>query len=686
MLRKVLLGCTLLGVALAMMLLCVAAGAFWVTSRPDFGRAVAPSPTPQAAVRVPSAVPPRPTPPFAPTATLPPLVMTPAPSTAADTLATIEGAALPERDLFALAKAFGRIPSDATRAAHAEPPGYAVGDREIFWVSNVATSSHFTATAVLQLQTPHAHWWVQDGLTVAQVDLEKSARVFETQTYPTNRRLFGSEWSPGIDNDPRLHIFLGEVPGVGGYFSSTDEYPRTINPYSNEKEMFYINLDAARPGEGTFDGYLAHEFQHMIHWNLDSNEDLWVNEGLSELAVRLNGLSLGNAPAAFTRGPDRQLTQWDSASIPNYGAAYLFMSYFLQRFGENATRAVVAHPANGAAGFDAVLRPLGLTFDQVFADWIVANALNEPRIEGGKFSYSDRADLMPELSATHTGFPVVASETVHQYGADYILAVPPTGARGTLTVAFGGSTQVSVLPTTSSEGHYFVWSNRGDSSDTHLTRAFDLSGLRSATLEFSAWYDLESGWDYAYVSVSTDGGRTWTILPSTTTTNHDPNGNAFGPGFTGRSGVGLVELGDPRQPEWTQERVDLSRFAGQRVLVRFQTITDDAINRPGLVVDNIHIPELSYHEGFEEGWGGWEAVGAVRMNNILPQRFNVQVIARTDDAPLVQQLPLDASNRGQMTIPDFGAEARDVLIVVAGMTPVTSEVAPYGYRLTLNGR
>ncbi|HBY95737.1 MAG TPA: hypothetical protein DEP84_17585 [Chloroflexi bacterium] len=685
LLRRILLGCALLSVLFAVTLFCLAAGALWMANRPALSRAVLPSPTASPTIRVPSPVPAAPSPPPSePTAMPPALTVRPAPATANETLVAIETATPPERDLFALAKGFGRIPLDATREVQPRATNYVVGDRETFWVSNVASTSHFTATAVLRLQTPHANWWVQDGLTVAQSDLEKSAQVFETRSYPTNRRFFGSEWSPGIDNDPRLHIFLGEVPGVGGYFSSADEYPHAINPYSNEKEMFYINLDAARPGESTFDGYLAHEFQHMVHWNLDSNEDLWVNEGLSELAVKLNGFSLGNAPAAFAREPDRQLTQWDSASIPNYGAAYLFMSYFLQRFGEDAMRAVVANPANGAAGFDTVLRPLGLSFDQVFADWITANELNEPRIEGGKFSYSDRADLTPSLSATHTSFPVVATGTVHQYGADYLRAAPPTGVHGALTVAFEGSTQVSILPTTPVEGRYFVWSNRGDASDTGLTRAFDLTGLTHATLDFAAWYDLESGWDYAYVSVSTDGGTTWTIVRATTTTDHDPNGNAFGPSFTGRSGLGLVELDDPRPPQWIQEQVDLSPFTGQQVLIRFQTITDDAINRPGLAVDDIRIPELDYSQGFEEGLGGWKLVGAVRVDNVLPQRYSVQVIARGDGPPLVQQLPLDATNRGQITIPGIGEQVHDVLIVIAGMTPVTSEQAPYSYRLSLS--
>lgn len=681
--RGIVIGCTALSVLAVLTLVCLTEGSVWIPRSDKTGQ-LPPSSAATAAATVTAPASPRP----APTATAPPLVVSPSPRPISETLAAIQTAVPPERDLFELGKAFGRIPLDAERVSPPEQSGYTTGDREVFWVFNLMNSTHFTATATLQLQTEHANWWVQDGYTVAQSDLQQSAQVFETRTYPINREFFGSEWSPGIDNDVRLHVFMGEVPGVGGYFSGADEYPDEINPYSNEKEIFYINLDAARPGQSTFDGTLAHEFQHMIHWNLDSNEDLWVNEGLSELAVKLNGFSLGIAPGAYARDPDRQLTQWDSPHIANYGAAYLFMDYFLKRFGEERLRAVIANPANGAAGFDAVLRPLGLTFEEVFADWLVVNVLgdgseqDQARGEGSGRPTPDWGMFSPALTATHFTFPATGDGTVHQFGADYLLAVPPAGEQGTLTFEFEGSREVSVLPVEPASGRFLAWSNRGDSSDTRLTRAFDLRGLNQATLRFAVWYDLESGFDYTYICVSTDGGATWQILPATSTSDHDPNGNAFGPAYTGRSGVGPVELGDPRPAEWVEETVDLSPFAGQQILIRFETITDDGLNRPGLAIDDIRIPELDYVEDFEAGLGGWQPEGFVRIDNILPQRYTVQVVIRGDGSPQVRKLELDDANRGRIQIPGFGDEVHEALVIIAGTTPVTTELAPYSYRLT----
>ena len=49
----------------------------------------------------------------------------------------------------------------------------------------------------------------------------------------------------------------------------------------------------------------------------------------------------------------------EDGGLANYGGSFLFMAYFLERFGEEMTQAVVAHPQNGIAGFDAVLSENG---------------------------------------------------------------------------------------------------------------------------------------------------------------------------------------------------------------------------------------------------------------------------------------------------------------------------------------
>jgi immune inhibitor A len=583
---------------------------------------------------------------------------------------------VPTRDRLDLARRFKLSDQPIPVVVNPTPPAYQVGDQETFWVGESDTLRHFEVTATLRYIGAHSYWWVEDGYEVSDTDVAASAETFENSIYPTDRAFFGSEWSPGVDNDPRVHIFLGNVPGVGGYFYSINEYSKLINPYSNQKEMFFINIKAAKPGSDRLDSILAHEFQHMIHWYNDANEDTWVNEGLSELAMALNGYDTGGTERAFTQTPDTQLNTWGDSpneSIGHYGGSFLFMSYFLERFGEDMMRQVVADPANGADGFNAVLAATGqpYRFDNVFSDWLIANYLDDPTLGAGLWGYRDLSVGPVTLDAQYKDYPVDRESTVHQYAADYVTFE----GQGALTIEFTGTTQVKVVPNDAHSGSYQWWSNRGDDSDMTLTHSFDLSDVDQATLQFWTWYDIEKDWDFAYVEVSTDGGQTWDILPGRYTTSENKSGNSFGQAWTGISGGGDT-------PQWVQEEVDLSAYAGQVIDVRFEYITDDAVNHAGLLLDDIAVPAIGYFDDAESGNGGWQAAGFARMDNDLSQRYIVQAI-ELGDSPRVERMVLDGNNHGQLTIAGLGESSDQVVLVVSAITPFTTEVASYDYHATL---
>jgi len=581
---------------------------------------------------------------------------------------------IPVRDRLDLARRLKLSNQPIPAVVNPTPPTYQLGDQETFWVGESDTLRHFQVTANLRYIGPNSYWWIEDGYDVSDSDIAASAEVFENNIYPTNRAFFGSEWSPGVDNDPHVHIFIGNVPGVGGYFYSINEYSRLINPYSNEKEMFFINIAAAQPGSDRLDSILAHEFQHMIHWYNDANEETWVNEGLSELAMDLNNYDTGGTERAFAKTPDTQLNAWGDSpneSIAHYGGSFLFMSYFLEQFGEESMREVVAHPANGADGFDAVLTVGGQShrFDDVFADWLVANYLDDPALGEGVWGYRDLSVDSMAIDAEHRHYPVHQESTVSQYAADYIVFEEP---QGDLTIEFTGTTQVKAVPNEAHSGSYQWWSNRGDDSDMTLTRTFDLSGVDEAVLQFWTWYDIESDWDFAYVEASVDGGQTWDILPGLHTTTENKSGNSFGHAWTGASGGGDT-------PQWVQEGIDLSAYAGQVIEVRFEYITDDAVNQVGFVVDDIAIPAIGFFDDAEADDGGWQTAGFVRMDNVLPQRYVVQIIELGDE-PRVQRMTLDERNHGQLILTDLGDRNEQAVLVISGITPFTTEVANYEYR------
>ena len=181
-------------------------------------------------------------------------------------------------------------------------------------------------------------------------DVARLVDEFEYKTYPTNREFFGSEWTPGVDGDPHLYMaYLGGLgDSIAGYFASNDSLPPVVHRFSNGHEMFFLNADTLDVGEDYASSTLAHEFQHMIHANLDRNEESWMNEGFAELAAFLNGFDVGGSDFWFAQNMDLPLTFWPPETDPlHYGQAFLVMTYFLDRFGEEATKALVATAANG---------------------------------------------------------------------------------------------------------------------------------------------------------------------------------------------------------------------------------------------------------------------------------------------------------------------------------------------------
>jgi immune inhibitor A len=595
------------------------------------------------------------------------------PPEAIETLLWLESADIPHRDLIDLTLRLNDPGQPIPQVARDEPWEFEMGDQHEFWVLNWDTHGYSRVTARLVYKTSHAYFFVEAGVNLDEGRLSRLADRFEEYTYPTNHEYFGEEWSPGVDNDPHVtFLFARDLGYVGGYQNSLDEYSRLVHAYSNEMEILYIRADETLLDD---DCMLAHEFQHMIQWAVDADEPTWMNEGFSELACQVNGLDTSGGEdtlKAFARWPDTQLNVWSGEmdqAYAQYGASYLFMAYFLDRFGGGATRALARHQANGLESVDAVLEAqnLGIGVDDVFADWVVANYVNDPSLADGRYGY---VSLVPpsfeaEVDYAASDLPVERRTSVGQYAADYILL----RGEGSFQVDFAGATLVRLAPTSAHSGKYAWWGGRGTNGDATLTREFDLTGLRQATLTFYTWYDIEEGYDYAYVEVSADGQR-WTTLPGQTTTAYNPNGANYGHGYTGLS------------QGWIQEKIDLTPYVGQEVQIRFEYLTDDGPTRAGLFLDDIEVPELGYRHDAESGDGGWAARGFVRTANVLPQEWHLQWVRQGHDQSTVERLPLNPDNTGRLTV-DLGPDESAVL-VVSGRTRVTSEPAEYWYTIRTN--
>lgn len=541
---------------------------------------------------------------------------------------------------------------------------YTVGDVEYFW-------SDRTVQAELRYVTEHAYMWVEVGASFDQAALAGAAERFENEIYPTVRDYFGEEWSPGVDNDPHISIlhYLADPGDAMGWFGSTDELPTQVRVQSNQREMFYVNLNHAVIGSDRHLSTLAHEFQHMVQWNNAGNESHALNEGLSQLAERLAGFDMETSHHAFLQESRTQLNAW--AEDPEdetryYGANYLFALYLWERLGGDFIRALSRHPGEGLASVTATLAEQGLelTVDDLFADWVVANYLDDPALADGRYGYQFETldPICPRKR--YTTLPVQESRAIPQYAAEYI----EFEGRGEISIDFQGATEAALIPSQAHSGHSFWWSNRGDGAEMSLTRAFDLSDLEEPTLQFWMWYDmydLDETDDELCLLVSTDGGETWDI-----TLNHPALDLAC---YTGRSG-------GASQPTWVMEEIDLSLDVGPEVLVRFDYVTASFSGRPGFAVDDIAIPELGYTYDAEAGDDGWEGAGFVRTSNVVPQAWALHLVTLGDQVT-VRQLDVAPDGTAHADVA-LGDGVDKAVLIVGAMAPSTEEEARYDLQIT----
>ena len=562
------------------------------------------------------------------------------------------------------------IPAPLTTA-----PARNLGDHERFRVNNSDADYSFDVDATLRAIGEHIYLWVQEGVDIPTTELEELAYAWDNRIYNQTRELWGSETIPGIDGEVRAHMLFAYDMGFGvaGYFSRMHTYPREVFPDSNEHEMFFMSLDAfLYEMTGAYiEGVMAHEFQHMIRDSIDVNEDAWLGEGFSTFTE----LHLGyDSPLwfgeAFLLLPGTQLNSFALESFdrtPNYGAAFLFVTYFYERYGLAGIQLWSADTDNGLTSVDNTLSKLNAPgIDVFFADWVLANWVQDTSVEDGQYGYTLlEFPYRPASQMEISHYPYAVQNTAAQYSAAYYELSDLSGIDN-LTFSLEIPKTVSLIPTEAASGNRMWYSNRGDVSNMTLTHSFDLSNVESATLRYKAWYEIEENWDYAYVEVSADGGAHWTVLATPNSTDNDPFRVAYGPGYTGDSGG------------WIEQGVSLDAFAGQEIFVRFEMITDDAINLPGLAIDDVTIPEIGYTSDFEADNGGWLAEGWLWMDNVLPQQAWLQVIQYAGEGVIAitrWYIP-DNSMDSTQTLPLQG-QVDQVVVVVSPFAPVTTVSTTY---------
>ena len=538
-------------------------------------------------------------------------------------------------------------------------PAYTQGAQQVFLTEDGEV------TATLLAVSEHAYFWFDDSLNASPQAAEIAAAQLEQAYYARVNHLFGQPWAPGIDGDSRFSIL--HLANIGnryelGFFSDQDEYPQSLFGDSNEQEIVYLNMNQLELGSELYFGTLVHELQHLFQWNLDKNEVTWFNEGLSQLSELYAGLDTVTADP-YLEQTDIRLDRWSYEEHDidaHYAASYLLLAYSWEQLGEAGIYELVRHPANGLIALRSVLQGFqpDRSLEEFMADWAVATYLDDP-YAGEKYHYS-RLDLpQPALQATVHQLPFNDLREVEQFAVHYI----DVERAGPMTVTFAGDTTARLTDAAPTSGEQMWYALPSNDSDAQLMARFNLRALDQATLTFTTWYDLEDGYDFAYVSVSADEGQTWDLLQL----QHSQAGS-YGPALTGKSTEATDALNG-----WVRETLPLNQYAGQEILVRFHVLTDFETTGRGFAVDDVAVTELGFYDDAESGSGNWDAQGFVRTGWLLPQKWAVRLI-KHGDTPEVIPLTLNPLNQANQLI-DLGSEGGTLMIMP--LTPFVDEPAHY---------
>lgn len=315
----------------------------------------------------------------------------------------------------------------------APPPDPQVGDTWLWYVWNLGGFPVATLKpATVRGMGDHCYVVVDDdewNVTMNQADVDRIVQHFDRESiggfagqgiWDLNTSHFGPP--PDFDGLERVFLFYYRFNiAADGYFWVFDQFPDGTQSFaSNECDVIYLATDSGQPASDYMLAVMAHEFEHLIHFNQDPNEVAWVDEGLAGLAMWLFGRP--DTIAGFNSQPDNSLLVWNSAWA-DYIKTYLWSLYIYEQYGGRETIWDVVHdPATSMYGYKAALANQGYLTptEDVFGDWAVANFLDDTTIPDGQYGYE--GDTLPPFSTfiTHSTYPAEFSTSVQPHAADYV--------------------------------------------------------------------------------------------------------------------------------------------------------------------------------------------------------------------------------------------------------------------------
>jgi hypothetical protein len=482
----------------------------------------------------------------------------------------------------------------------------------------------------------------------------------------------------------------------------------------------------------TIEGVIAHELQHLLHNYSDAGELSWVDEGLADFAIFLNGYPTGGSHSTYHQVFHREtsLTRW-GGGLENYGASFSFFQYVWEQAGGNGggdlepdqdysgvagdrlIKLIFENPLDGMEGvqaaidrFNALPGEHSRSAEELFKDWAVTVYLDDEdsdRFDIHAFDFGDPATTSWTIALANNEFwggrdlfkgavpqakwrnrakrGLTGDQVALPYGTSYQTYRNPGS---TFRVDLDGADATRIAPHTGDTHWYAGYQSQFDSI---LGVTSPVAG--GQTLDFWSWHFIEEGWDYGFVEALVNGQ--WQTLELTdaatgqvVTTDENPQGNnTEGNGLTGTSGGDYFV----DEPEYLNLQATLP--AGTTAL-RFRYSTDAAYLDTGWFVDDVKVGGADATVASDAG--NWVSTTGEQDN-----RWSLQIIAPCDlnGASTANETADDAGNHvyrfdgDRISTPVYSSKCAGK----AGIVTVISNLptgdlqfldAPYQYALVSN--
>jgi hypothetical protein len=279
-----------------------------------------------------------------------------------------------------------------------------------FWAQNLGTQRYYKVESVLLAESEKCVVWAEKSAGVSVAVGEAIALEYDAAIYPIIVETFGPEEEilehGDIDHNGKLILFLLDIKdgfsGSGaytaGYFYSDDLFLSSLNKYSNERDMIYVDTNPSTLCSKESYATIAHELQHFINFTTRSfrkytRMDTWVDEGLSAAAEyiylgRHNEERITQFAYSETVRQGNNFFVWGNPNgniLDEYSTVYLFFQWLRVQSGGTAIyRKIIDSPhsdyraVTGAISGDFAAALGSASWETTLRSWLAANYINSP--------------------------------------------------------------------------------------------------------------------------------------------------------------------------------------------------------------------------------------------------------------------------------------------------------------------